>query len=63
MKNTYISPKLNILCFVPVEGLATEPLNLDLELVNLGMTYKSTRGATESDPTTTEDDDMWMPIG
>ena len=63
MKIPYISPELKLVCFMPLEGIALEQINLDLELVNLGTTYNLKRSATEGDPTTEEDDDMFLPIG
>jgi len=60
MKTSYISPRLNIVCFLPVERLAVEDLDLNLDLVRVGL-YSSRRGEKVSVPET-EDEDIPLPF-
>lgn len=60
MNTSYISPQLRIVCFRPVERLALETLDLDLELVSIS-TYSS-RGAQYATGADDEDDDIPLPI-
>lgn len=60
MKCSYISPQLHIVCFSPIERLALEDLDLDLDLVRIS-TYSS-RGATNLSDADDEDGDIVLPI-
>lgn len=61
MKTPYISPKLNIICFTPIERLSADELNLDKDLLNLNTPFAMPRSA--GDAVSPEDDDVFLPIG
>lgn len=60
MNTPYISPKLNIVCFSPVERLSASELDLDLNLVKIS-TFGLSRSA--GDAASPEEDDVFLPIG
>jgi len=61
MKTPYTPPKLNIICFAPIERLSANEINLDRDLLNLNTPFAMPRSA--GDAVSPEEDDVFLPIG